>query len=162
MLADTPAASGRKEGGNHTAGYRTGREDKGWPQLPALPQGGPDSCRKPGVGGCSCLAAACRAGQPREHSQRNERAHGGHADNERVAVVASEPDADWQGYDFRHAGHDPEQAQSFASPFRWQQRGREGAGGDTGEAEAEAANDADRHRDDQRASRQQRQGWYAQ
>jgi hypothetical protein len=161
MVPDTPAASGRNETTTPpatalAAKIRDGRSCRPCRRADRIPAESPVPAK------CSCPAAAGRAGQPREHGQRNERAHGGDADNDRVAVVASEPDADWQGYDFRHAGHDPERAQSFASPFGWQQRGREGTGRDTGEAEAEAANDADRHRDDQRASRQQHQGRYAQ
>jgi hypothetical protein len=102
-------------------------------------------------------AAAGRAGQPREHRQREEGGRSRHAGNHRDTALAGEPDTCRQRDDSRRGGHDPEEAEAFASPLRRQQRRGEGAADNGAEAESEAADDADRYHDGRRAPGQQGQ-----
>jgi len=69
----------------------------------------------------------CRAGQPREHRQWDERGDGGERDDDRTADVPGEPDSQRQRHDRRHGGHEPEDPESLPAPLRRHQLGGQSA-----------------------------------
>ena len=134
----------RDEGDHDPGGHGGGGEGEGGTQLLAAAQAGQQPDRRLGAGARGRLTVIGEAGQPGHRGQRDQCREAGDSDHQRVADVPGQPHPGRQGHHGGHAAHHAGQADRLAPPLRRHQRDHQRAGDHDEQAEAQAADQADR------------------